>query len=662
MPIQILPARLANQIAAGEVVERPASVVKELVENSLDAGANRIEVDIDKGGSRLIRIRDNGSGIRKDELGLALSRHATSKISTLDDLEAIDSLGFRGEALASISSVARLTLTSRTAEQQEAWMAYAEGRNMEVQLKPAAHPVGTTVEVHDLFFNTPARRKFLRTDKTEFGHIDELLKRIALSRFDTTIIVRHNGKVIRQYRPANTDAQLERRLAAVCGSPFLQHALTVELEHGDLTLKGWICAPEGARAQNDIQYCYVNGRMMKDKLINHAIRQGYEGRLAAEQYAAFVLYIEVDPHQVDVNVHPAKHEVRFHQARLVHDFIYQTVFDALNQGQDLAVPAQRESVVASSTSAPATTETSRKPEENRASEVYRDAIATTTSYPQQAPEQAWREQFSRQSSSQVRDSGQQGRYGSSSPSPQASRAYQALMTPSSEALPQASPPVSETVTSPSSVPEFTQSASEKKMSYDAPADTTLTEGVLGDEIGKAISVIDGRYLVVEHQGALFLASLERLTFLQVRGQLACHDGESLKPQPLLIPLALPVDDAMLEVTKRAQPVLQQLGVILQPKGHKQLMVMGVPQPMRQQNLQVFIPKLLQLFVDTPESLTESLLDNVAKALLGHTEPYSLSQAIALVTEVEQLWQHRLKRYLPFLLQAIDLSAAKKAFE
>ncbi len=328
MPIQILPARLANQIAAGEVVERPASVVKELVENSIDAGATRIEIDIDKGGSKRIRIRDNGCGIPKDELELALSRHATSKISTLDDLEAIASLGFRGEALASISSVSRLTMTSRPEGQDEAWSAYAEGREMAVTVKPAAHPVGTTIEVLDLFFNTPARRKFLRTDKTEFTHIDELLKRVALSRFDVAITLRHNGAVVRQYRPASTQVQKERRLAAVCGSAFVNHAVEVSLEHGDLKLSGWITTPEGARAQNDIQHCFVNGRMMKDKLINHAIRQAYENALRADQFAAYVLYIEVNPHEVDVNVHPAKHEVRFHQARLVHDFISQAITDA----------------------------------------------------------------------------------------------------------------------------------------------------------------------------------------------------------------------------------------------------------------------------------------------------------------------------------------------
>ncbi|MGL5629799.1 MAG: DNA mismatch repair endonuclease MutL, partial [Plesiomonas shigelloides] len=238
MAIQILPAQLANQIAAGEVVERPSSVVKELVENSLDAGATRIDIDIDKGGAQLIRIRDDGCGINKTDLALALARHATSKISSLDDLEAIVSLGFRGEALASISSVSRLLMTSRKADQPEAWQAYAEGRDMQVTVKPAAHPVGTTLEVRDLFYNTPARRKFLRTEKTEFTHIDEVVRRIALARFDVSFTLRHNGKMVRQYRAAATQEQKERRLAGICGPAFLQHAVAVEWQHAELTISG----------------------------------------------------------------------------------------------------------------------------------------------------------------------------------------------------------------------------------------------------------------------------------------------------------------------------------------------------------------------------------------------------------------------------------------
>ncbi|MCF6441463.1 DNA mismatch repair endonuclease MutL [Pseudoalteromonas luteoviolacea] len=321
MAIEILPARLANQIAAGEVVERPASVVKELVENSIDAGATRIQVEIERGGHKLIRIRDNGSGIYKDELALALSRHATSKLKNLDDLEAIASLGFRGEALASISSVSRLTLSSKPEAQDTAWQACAEGRDMAVQVQPTAHPNGTTIEVKDLFFNTPARRKFLRTEKTEFSHIDELVKRIALSRFDVAITLTHNQKVVRQYR-ARQDPRSIERVAQVAGRVFQREASFIESGYEGLELYGWVL-PLGSNTQP--QYTYVNGRMMRDKLILHAIRQAFEEATGSPETPGFVIYVELDPRQVDVNVHPAKHEVRFHQARLVHDFIVQAV-------------------------------------------------------------------------------------------------------------------------------------------------------------------------------------------------------------------------------------------------------------------------------------------------------------------------------------------------
>jgi len=332
MPIQLLPPQLANQIAAGEVVERPASVVKELVENSLDAGATEIVIDLEKGGCKKILIRDNGSGIPHDELTLALCRHATSKISSLDDLEQIVSLGFRGEALASISSVSRLTLTSKPAEQDNAWQASAEGREMQVQVKPAAHPNGTSIEVLDLFFNTPARRKFLRTDKTEFSHIDELVKRLALSRFDVSWTLLHNGQTVRQLKQAKGQEQQQKRVAALCGKVFAQHAAWLEVSYGQMSLHGWVVEPEHC-AEHPVQYCYVNGRMMKDKLLNHAIRQAYGHLLPAERQPSFVLYLDIDPRQVDVNVHPAKHEVRFHQARLVHDFVVSALQDGLAQLQ-----------------------------------------------------------------------------------------------------------------------------------------------------------------------------------------------------------------------------------------------------------------------------------------------------------------------------------------
>lgn len=325
MSIQVLSPQLANQIAAGEVVERPASVIKELIENCIDSGADSLDIEIEQGGCKLIRVRDNGCGIAKDELPLALARHATSKISSLDDLSAIISLGFRGEALASISSVSRLTLTSRPKEQSEAWQVYAEGREMNAIVKPAAHPIGTTVEVLDLFYNTPARRRFLRTEKTEFTHIDEVVRRVALARPDMAINLSHNGKLVKQYRAAKSSEQIDKRVAAVCGLAFIQHAIKLAWQHDDLTIKGWVANVPGC----DLQYFYVNGRIVKDRLLNHAIRQAYQHQLKGDNIA-YVIYLELDPHQVDVNVHPAKHEVRFHEARLVHDFVHQAILMGLD--------------------------------------------------------------------------------------------------------------------------------------------------------------------------------------------------------------------------------------------------------------------------------------------------------------------------------------------
>ncbi|WP_414828781.1 DNA mismatch repair endonuclease MutL [Alteromonas sp. H39] len=328
MPIQLLPPRLANQIAAGEVVERPASVVKELVENSLDAGATKIELDIEKGGHKRIRLRDNGCGIPQHELELALSRHATSKISTLEDLERILSLGFRGEALASISSVSRLTLSSKPAEQQQAWQAHCEGRDMAVKLNPVAHPDGTTIDVADLFYNTPARRKFLRTEKTEFQHIDDVIRRIALSHPEVTFVLRHNGKAVRRFLAVEKQDRAAR-IGAVAGQKFLNNAIYCRTEYDGIEIEGWLGNENVLRSSTDCQFSFVNGRGMRDKLILHAIRQAYESAWGIMEQPAFVVYLTVPPADVDVNVHPAKHEVRFQQSRLVHDFICKTVTDAL---------------------------------------------------------------------------------------------------------------------------------------------------------------------------------------------------------------------------------------------------------------------------------------------------------------------------------------------
>lgn len=327
--IQLLSPRLANQIAAGEVVERPASVVKEVLENSLDSGATRIDIDVENGGVKLIRIRDNGCGIARDDLPLSLSRHATSKITSLDDLEAVQSLGFRGEALASISSVSRLTLTSNTQDGAEGSQVQAQGRDMETEIAPAPHPKGTTVEMRDLFFNTPARRKFLRTEKTEFSHIEETVKKQALSRYDVAFQLRHNQRVIHNLPACHRPQEKERRVAHICGPNFMDNAVHLEIERAGMRLWGWVALPTFSRSQADLQYFYVNGRCIRDRLVVHAVKQAYRDVLYHGRHPAFVLYLELDPAIVDVNVHPTKHEVRFRDGRMVHDFLFSTLHKAL---------------------------------------------------------------------------------------------------------------------------------------------------------------------------------------------------------------------------------------------------------------------------------------------------------------------------------------------
>lgn len=336
--IRQLSVELVNQIAAGEVIERPASVVKELVENSLDAGATRIDIDIEDGGARLIRVRDDGGGIDVDELPLAVAAHATSKIASFEDLERVDTLGFRGEALPSIASVSRFALISRPAEQEHAFRIEIEGGKPQAS-KPAQHPVGTTVEVRDLFYNVPARRKFLRAERTEFGRVDELIASLALARTGVEFRLSHNGKPVRVLRRASDEAAFAVRISELLGEAFAAQSLRIEHAAAGLRLSGWVALPTASRSQADQQYFYVNGRLVRDRLVAHAIRQAYADVLFHGRHPAFVLFLEIDPAGVDVNVHPSKHEVRFRESRLVHDFLYRTLNDALAQTRAGKVPS-----------------------------------------------------------------------------------------------------------------------------------------------------------------------------------------------------------------------------------------------------------------------------------------------------------------------------------
>lgn len=671
MPIQVLPPQLANQIAAGEVVERPASVVKELLENSLDAGATRIEIDIERGGAKRIRIRDNGSGIAKEELALALARHATSKIASLDDLESITSMGFRGEALASVSSVSRLTLTSRTAAQSEAWQAYAEGRELAVTLKPAAHPVGTTADVVDLFYNTPARRKFMRTEKTEFTHIDEVIRRIALARFDVTFILQHNGKTVRQYRAVSQQSQHLRRLGGLCGPAFVARALGVSWQHGDLAIHGWVADPAGGELP-EIQYSYVNRRTMRDKLINHAIRQAYQDQLAGTQQPAFVLFLDVDPHQVDVNVHPAKHEVRFHQARLVHDFIYQAVVTVLQQSAAPRLPIGDEGA---GPSAPENRQASGRNHfslpAGEASSLWgaRQPDGEPSRLPEDAAERALPQQSSgaaaRGGQARERSGGYAGGAG-----------YQRKGGALYRQLVQTAPLAQEGQTTPrdifarprpadgGSLPgdNDTPHAGAASSSSAVMGEASVSAGpaVAGNShsFGRVVTLVAPCYALVESASGLALLSLPVAERGLTERQLT-PGTEQLRAQPLLIPLRMTLRDEEAAALKRHQPLLQEMGITLQAHLH-QAILNAVPLPLRQQNLQNLIPDLLGYLHGETSVTHHQVAVWLARRLQHESVVWSHSRAIQLLAEVERLCPQWVKAPPDGLLVTLNFEAAIKA--
>ncbi|HHF4034309.1 DNA mismatch repair endonuclease MutL [Haemophilus influenzae] len=611
MPIKILSPQLANQIAAGEVVERPASVVKELVENSLDAGANKIQIDIENGGANLIRIRDNGCGIPKEELSLALARHATSKITDLDDLEAILSLGFRGEALASISSVSRLTLTSRTEAQTEAWQVYAQGRDMETTIKPTSHPVGTTVEVANLFFNTPARRKFLRTDKTEFAHIDEVIRRIALTKFNTAFTLTHNGKIIRQYRPASDLNQQLKRVAAICGDDFVKNALRIDWKHDDLHLSGWVATPNFSRTQNDLSYCYINGRMVRDKVINHAIRQAYAQYLPSDAYPAFVLFIDLNPHDVDVNVHPTKHEVRFHQQRLIHDFIYEGISNALNNQEQLnwhtdqsAVENHEENTV-------------REPQPNYSIRPNRAAAGQNSfapqyyENPQQNPPHFF---YGRGLSSHVTADYRDYRdyrenYKKETPSKTEQQLYGELL--------RTLPPTEQ-----------------KDISNTAQQNISDTAKIISTEIIeysshlRALSLIENRVLLLQQNQDFFLLSLEKLQRLQ--WQLALQQIH-IEQQPLLIPIVFRLTESHFQKWQQYSDDFKKIGFeFIENQAQLRLTLNRVPSILRTQNLQKCVMTMLTKNENSSPFLTSLCAQLECKTF------NALADALNLLSETERL--------------------------
>ncbi|CAD0323503.1 DNA mismatch repair endonuclease MutL [Xanthomonas hortorum] len=525
MAIRQLPDILINQIAAGEVVERPASVVKELVENALDAGATRVDIELEEGGVRLIRIRDNGGGIPPDELPLAVSRHATSKIASLDDLETVATLGFRGEALPSIASVSRFTLVSRRHDAEHGSALEIEGGRLG-EVTPRAHAPGTTVEVRELFYNVPARRKFLRAERTELGHIEEWLRSLALARPDVELRVSHNGKPSRRYKPG--DLYSDARLGETLGEDFARQALRVDHGGAGLRLHGWVAQPHYSRASTDQQYLYVNGRSVRDRSVAHAVKMAYGDVLFHGRQPAYVLFLELDPARVDVNVHPAKHEVRFREARLIHDFVYRTLQDALAHTRAGAMP--------NSIGTEGTSDTGAAP----------SGMANTPNY------------------GGATGSGGGTGYGNWTPSQtplglrvdEARAAYSALYAPPSGSAQQ-------------------QSAAMQTFSGTGLPATSHDSGV--PPLGYAVAQLHGIYILAENAEGLIVVDMhaahERIGYERLKN---AHDSIGLHAQPLLVPMTLAVGEREADTAEREADTLASLGFEITRAGPQSLHVRSIP--------------------------------------------------------------------------------------
>ncbi len=598
--IQLLTPRLANQIAAGEVVERPASVAKELLENSLDAGARRIDIEVEQGGIKLLRIRDDGAGIDAEDLPLALARHATSKIRELEDLERVLSLGFRGEALASISSVARLTLTSRRRGAPQAWQVEAEGRDMATSVQPAAHPDGTTVEVRDLFFNTPARRKFLRAEKTEFDHLQEVVKRLALTHFEVGFHLRHNGKGVLALHPAGDETSRARRVASVCGPAFLEQALPIDIERNGLRLWGWVGLPTFSRSQADLQYFYVNGRMVRDKLVAHAVRQAYRDVLYNGRHPAFVLFFEIDPAVVDVNVHPTKHEVRFRDSRMVHDFLYGTLHRALadvrpeDQLAGAAPPVRSEPAVS-----------------GLAAGVFagQNEMALAEHVPVvAAQESAWQA-----------PSGGPSRPGSGG-------GYRPLQTPAAQ--PQAE----------------LQGAYREFFAPLGEAGAPVLPEAQGDvpPLGYALAQLKGIYILAENAQGLVLVDMhaahERITYERLKSAMA---SEGLRGQPLLVPESIALSQRETDCAEEHGQWFARLGFELQRLGPETLAIRQIPALLKQAEASQLVRDVLSDLLEYGTSdriqahLNELLATMACHGAVRANRRLTLPEMNALLRDMEQ---------------------------
>ena len=611
MPIRQLPTHLINQIAAGEVVERPASVVKELLENALDAGATQITLDIELGGVKRIRIRDNGGGIAREELALALSRHATSKISSLEDLEQVRSLGFRGEALPSIASISRLILSSRTPTQEQGWQLYGDGQEIFGDPEPVAHPVGTTLDVADLFFNVPARRKFLKTEKTEFSHIEDMVRKLALSRFEVNFELNHNQKNSLRLKAALDQSSRERRIAEVCGSEFITQSLYLDHEAAGLRLWGWLGLPTFSRSQTDLQYVYVNGRWVRDKLISHAIRQAYQDVLYAGRQPAFVLFIELNPQLVDVNAHPTKQEVRFRESRLVHDFLFRTTQQAIAQlkpgenqlASDTPDSSADDKIHDSALIEPTLTATSTSISVNR-------PISPDT--PPQ-PFAGYKPQNQQRLAMPVREQ---------------LAAYRKLYRPL-EAETQT--PYS----APSSEPNSAKSES--------PSLNTLEADVSDiPPLGYALAQLQGIYILAQNAHGLVIVDMhaahERITYEYLKQSM---QSDAIRSQPLLVPVSLAISKKEADYADMHQSIFQTLGFDLDRMGMEKLVIRAVPSLLKEGDVEQLVRDVLADLITYGHSqriqaaMNEILATMACHGAVRANRKLSITEMNALLRDMER---------------------------
>ncbi len=584
--IHPLSTQLSNQIAAGEVVERPAAVVKELIENSLDAQAHKIDIEIEGGGIRLIRISDDGFGVHQDDLQLSLSRHATSKIQNFNDLQGVTSLGFRGEALPSISSVSRLEMRSCRRGSDAGWKIISDGSDELHELEPVAHPVGTSVQVRDLFFNTPARRKFLRTEKTEFGHIEKIVKFIALSRFDVAFSLKHNQREVLKLRAAEDRSSQQQRIATLCGKPFMENSIYINLEIAAMNLHGWVSLPAFSRSQADLQYFYVNGRHVKDKLISHAVRMAYQDVLHHQRFPAFVLFLTLNPGLVDVNVHPSKHEVRFRESRTVHDMVYRCIHDGLAN-----IRPQEQ-----------LTEGGNSPESIALTESF-VAESTITTLPNMA-------------------------------SPSVSSANTTRFRASAY--------------DPNRQTSLSLKIGEQLKTYDFLSNSTATNGLSalpdseeGPPLGVALAQIHGIYIIAQNKSGLVLVDMhaahERITYERLKSN---YDGDGIRAQPLLVPVSIQVSAAEVSLAEAHAGLFNELGFILEPLSNESLVVRQVPSILRNADIQSLICDVLAdlAVYDRSTRLTEEV-NRVLSKMACHgsvraNRNLTISEMNALLRDIE----------------------------